>query len=94
MCPSELFLDRKLRTCFDLLKSDTKGVVLARQADQKQYHHRQVRQRCLFSRTPVMVRNFRDSLRWIPGMIVKKLGLVTYSVDLGADSLVRNTLTT
>ena len=58
MFPSKLFLGQKLRTRFDLLKPDTKGVVLPRQADQKQYHDRHVRQRCLFPRTPVMVWNF------------------------------------
>ena len=88
LCPSQLFLGWKLRTRFDLLKPDTKGVVLTIQADQKQYHDRHVRH-CLCPGTPVMVQNFQDARKWIPGTIVKKLGPVTYSVDLGTGRLVR-----
>ena len=33
--PGELFLQRKLRTRFDLLKPDLKGLVNAKQSDQK-----------------------------------------------------------
>ena len=77
-CPSELFLGQILHAHFDLMKPDVKGVVLARQADQKQYHDRHVRQHCLFKQTPVMFWKFRDAHKWIPGTIVNKLGPVTY----------------
>ena len=36
--PSELFFQQKLRTQFDLLKPDTKGVVESKQANQKKRH--------------------------------------------------------
>ena len=36
-----------------------------------------------------MVRNFRDARKWIPGTIVKKLGPVTYSVDIGAGRILK-----
>ena len=71
------------------MKPDVKGVNLARQADQKQYHNRHVRQRYLFPGTPVMGWNVRDARKWSPGMIVHKLGPVTYNVDIGAGRTVK-----
>ena len=85
--PSELFLNRKLRTRFDLLKPDTKGIVESRQAEQKKHHDSHSKQRCLFPGTPVMVKDYRHSNKWIRGTILKKLGPVTYTVDVGNGNL-------
>ena len=41
--PSELFLKRKLRTRFDLMISNTREHVTAKQADQKLQHDQQIR---------------------------------------------------
>ena len=81
--PGELFLKRSLRTRFDLLRNPTGEVVEFKQAGQKQYRDRRSRLRCLFSGSPIMVRNYHGDVRWIPGTILQKLGPVTYSVDLG-----------
>lgn len=79
--PSQLFLQRQLRTRFDLLKPDTKVVVMSKQANQKDSHDKHSKLRNFFPGEPVMVRDFRHSDKWITGTILKKLGLVTYSVE-------------
>ena len=78
--PSELFLHRTLRTRFDLLKPDTRGFVVSKQAEQKMHHDKHSRARNLFSGQAVMVRDFRQPNKYIP--ILKKLGPVTYSVEV------------
>ena len=83
VAPSELFLQRRLRTIFDLLKPDTRGMVTSKQTDQKQHHDKHVKLRDLFVGTPVMVRDYHHSHQWIPGRVLKKLGPVTYSIDIG-----------
>ena len=80
--PSELFFQRKLRTRFNLLRPDTKSVVTSKQADQKMGHDKHSKLRSLFPGQPVMVRDFRKHNKWIPGHILKKLGPVTYSVEI------------
>jgi hypothetical protein len=80
--PSELLFQRKLRTRFDLLRPDTKSVVTSKQADQKMGHDKHSKLRSLFPGQPVMVRDFRKYNKWTPGHILKKLGPVTYSVEI------------
>ena len=46
--PSELFLKRKLKTCFDLLLPNTKEHVASKQSDQKQQHDKHARPTVLF----------------------------------------------
>ena len=81
--PSELFLQRRLRITFDLLRPDTKGAVDSKQSDQKRHHDKHLKLRALFVGTPVMVRDYRHTHKWIPGTVTKKLGPVTYSIDVG-----------
>ena len=80
--PSELFLQRKLRTRFDLLKPNLKGIVEARQAAQKKHHDHHSKLRTLSVGSPVMVRDFRHANKWIPGTVARKLGPVTYHVNI------------
>ena len=80
--PGELFLQRKLRTRFDLLKPDLESLVNAKQADQKKYHdsHSQLRQ--FSSGQLVMAKDFHAQNKWIPGVIVDSSGPVSYNVEL------------
>ena len=87
--PGELFLKRPLGTNFDLLRRSTRNLVEVKQAEQKQYHDRRTKLRCLFPGSPVMVTNYQGDTRWIPGAIVRKLGPVTYSVDVGNGRIVK-----
>ena len=86
--PGELFLQRKLRTKFDLLKPDQGRLVTSRQAAQKPQSHKHTL-RVFTIGSAVMVRNYRRPDKWVPGTIVRKLGPVTYQVDLGRGNLVK-----
>ena len=39
--------------------------------------------RCFFPGSPVMVRDYRGEKKWISGTVLRKLGPVTYHVDVG-----------
>ena len=60
-----------------------KGFVEYKQAEQEQHHDQRSKLRCLFPGSPIMIRNYHGDAKWIPGTVVKKLGPVTYSVDIG-----------
>ena len=79
--PSELFLKRKLRTRFDLMILNTREHVTAKQADQKLQHDRRIRPCSLFPGSLVMIRDYNDPSKWIPGVVIRKLGPVTYDVE-------------
>ena len=83
----ELLLNRKLRTRFDLLKPDNKHHVESQQAKQKEQHDQHARVRCLLPGSPVMVKDFCHAGSWIPGIVLRKLGPLTYSVDVGNGSI-------
>ena len=87
--PSKLFQQRKLRTRFDLMKPDIMGYVTLKQAQQKQYHDKHAKSRFFFPVTPVMVRNFQEPNKWIPGIILQKLGPVTYRVEIANGKILK-----
>ena len=57
--PSSLFLGLNIRTRLDMVRPDVSQKVFDKQAMQKQYHDRHVRQREIAIGQDVMVRNFR-----------------------------------
>ena len=75
--PSELFLQRKIRTRFDLLKPDLKNVVSS-----KQYHDQHSKFRNFATGQLVMVRDFRSAKKWIPGEIMSQSGPLSYTIKL------------
>lgn len=87
--PSELFLQRKLHTWFDLLKPNLKGIVEARQAAQKKHHDHHSKLRTLSVGSPVMVRDFRHSNKWIPDTVARKLGPVTFQINIGDGKILK-----
>ncbi len=86
---SELFLQRKVRTRFDLLYPDLKSRIVSKQEDQKRQHDRHSRVRNLLPGEAVMVRDFRHKNEWIPGIIVNKIGPVSYSIRTNCGTVVR-----
>ena len=82
--PGELFLKRKLRTRFDLIKPDVTNCksVCAEQAKQKSNHDRHSHGREYFVGQNVQAHNFREGPRWFPGVIVERLGPLTYLVQM------------
>lgn len=83
--PSELFMKRILRTRLSLVKPNLASAVEEKQRQQIKYHDKKgVKSRELRVNQSVLVRNHRDSKeRWIPGIVVKKKGPLTYLVKCG-----------
>ena len=60
-----------------------KGFVENKPTERKQHHDQRSKLQCLFPWLLVIVRNYRGDAKWIPGAVLKKLGPVTCSVDIG-----------
>ena len=60
--------------------ANTKQQVTSKQADQKQHHDKHSISQPMFPGTTVFVRECNETHKWIPGMILQKLGTVTFSV--------------
>ena len=80
--PGDLFLKRKLRTHLDLLRPDVNNTVQNKQAMQIKNHDRHCRGRQYFVGQKVSVRNFRAGPPWSVGVIVERLGPLTYLVQV------------
>lgn len=82
--PSELFLKRKIRTRFDLLKPDLQSRVMSKQEDQKKYHDRHCKPRQFTIGQSVMASDFRPNAhkRWQTGTIKRQLGPLSYEIEL------------
>ena len=79
--PCQLFLNRHIRSRFDLLKPSTRKAVLAKQQDQKAHHDIHAIPRYFTPNNSVMVCDFRHTKdKWIYGTILKSLGPLTYLV--------------
>ena len=87
--PGELFLQRKLRTRFDLLKPDLQSVVTTKQATQKKHHDQHSRLRQFSAGQLVMARDFRSQDKWLPGVIQSQSGPVSYDVELENGKIVK-----
>ena len=75
-------MGRHLRTHWDLLKPDVGRRVRQRQWKQKTQHDQHARLRMFQEGQSVMARNFRAGDPWIPGVIVRQLGPLTFLVDV------------
>ena len=82
--PSELFLKRKLRTRLDLIHPDIRSTVHNEQAKQKKNHDRHCRGREYFIGQNVSARNFRTGPPWTAGVVVERLGPLTYLVQVNS----------
>ena len=89
LSPSELFLQRKIRTRLDLLKPDVETLVASKQACQKKHHDSHAKYRQLSPGQLVMARDFRSTSKWIPGAIVDRTGPLSYTVKLGNGKIIR-----
>ena len=78
--PAELFLGRQIHTRLDLLKPGVRNTVMKKQAVQKKAHDVHAKNRNFQVGQAVLVLNFREGPRWIPGKILEKMGPVSYQV--------------
>ena len=85
--PCELFIGRRIRTLFDLLLPSQEKRVNDRQAAQKAGHDMHVQSRQFEIDQLVMARNWRDGPDWVPGVLIEKLGPLTYKVQTQAGQI-------
>ena len=82
VAPCALFLNRPLRTRFDLLIPDSNRVVCGKQAEQVTHHDQHAKQRDFIVGQHVMAKNMRGDPKWVPGTISRQLGPVSFEVEL------------
>ncbi|KAJ8044412.1 hypothetical protein HOLleu_07152 [Holothuria leucospilota] len=81
--PAELFLKRQIRTKFSFLKPSLGSKVQAKQEEMKQQHDKgRESVRSFEPGDRVMVRNFRGSDKWLAGIVMQRLGSLSYIVDV------------
>ena len=85
--PSELFMGHALRTRLDLLRPTCDKTVERRQAQQKTDHDRWGRSRELHVGQQVMAPNVRQGVKWVTGVIIERLGPLTYLVQVDTGQL-------
>ena len=87
MPPSTLFLNRHIKTVLDLLKPGYEREVLEKQSLQKHAYDGHSHERNFLTSENVMVKILRHNcVTWQPGIIVKKLGPVSYIVNMHSGS--------
>ena len=80
--PCELFMQRSLRTRFDLLRPEFEDTVCQKQAEQKKDHNLHTRKREFFIGQRVLVRNLRDGPRWLQRTVIERKGPLSYLVQM------------
>ena len=86
--PAELLTGRRLRCRLDLLKPDLQAKVMDKQLKQKVVHDRGVKERDFQAEDEVFVRNFRSGKPWLPAVVIRKTGPVSYLVRLVASQMI------
>ena len=83
--PAELFLKRKPRTKFSVLKPNTEMHIQNQQGKLQQQHDKSsVKMHELSSRDSVNERNTRGGVKkWVPGTVIRRLGPLTYLLKVG-----------
>ncbi len=82
IAPNELFLQRKVRTKFDMLQPDVQGVVRDKQSLQKKYNDNRAKLRTFTPGQTVMARDYLSAKKWIPGVIETSSGPTMYKVKI------------
>lgn len=86
--PAEMLLGRRPRTRLDLLIPDVNSKVQFRQLSQKSHHDQRARERAFQPGDTVSVRNFSEN-NWMPGVIEKASGPLSYQIKLEDGRIVR-----
>ena len=61
-----------------------------KQADQKLQHDRQIQPCSLFPGSLVMIRDYNDPSKWIPGVVIRKSGPVAYDIETTQGQIVKH----
>ena len=89
--PAELFFKHKIRTRLDRIRPSVREYVHKKQAEQTECHGGSSQPRSFSVGQTVLVRNLRDGPRWLVGVVVQKLGPVSYEVDVNGQVWRRHT---
>ena len=81
--PTELFLNRRLRTRLDLMCPDLGRKVFDKQSDQKARHDKVSREREFALGEQVLVQNFQGKPRWLDGTVAEQTGPILFKVLVG-----------
>ena len=82
MPPSDVMLQRRLRTRNGLVKPETQQKVLDQQVKMKEHFDKIAKHRNLCIGDPVFAYDFLHSPKFLPGVIIEKLGPVTFRIKL------------
>lgn len=80
--PGELLLGRRPRSRLDLLKPHTARRVERNQLKQKMQHDSRARERNFDVGDHVFVRNYHQGDKWLPGVLLKKTGPISFTAKL------------
>ena len=88
--PAELFLKRRIRTKWDLIKPDLKAKVEEKQGRQKENHDKRAKCRQFLAHQMVIVRDYRrGNSKWAHGVIQEVIGSRSYLVQLQDGTMVK-----
>ena len=87
--PSQLFLGRRILTRFSLLMPDVASGARDHQAEQKKHHDVRARERELPLGSTVTYKDSKNPSQWLPGVVVKQRGPVSYLVKLNTGQVWR-----
>ena len=82
MSPAEMLLGHRPKLRLDLLKPMTAESIEANQWKQKKQHDVRANDRCFQEGDTVFVKNFQSGDKWLPGVISKRTGPVSFVVQL------------
>ena len=80
--PAQLLLGRRLRSNLDLLVPRVESKVEAAQLGQKKYHDVKAKARTSDAGQSVWAQNYRPGEKWLPGVVLEKVGPVSYRVEV------------
>ena len=80
--PAMLLMKRIPRSRLDLLVPSLNKKIIERQVKQKKYFDQKAREKSFQEQEEVWVRDYRGTTKWVPGIIVKKTGPVSYRVKV------------
>jgi hypothetical protein len=82
LAPCSLFLGREIRTRLSLLDPGLQSKVLEKQAKQKFQHDQRAQTREFHVGQEVTVRNLRPGAKYVPGVVIERLGPLSYLVSV------------
>ena len=87
--PSQLLMNRQIRTRLDLVRPEVSTRVQRKQSYDKYRHDLHAKERVFVIGDEVYLTQYGAGSSWIPGTVVAKIGPVSYAVELNDGRLIR-----